>query len=69
MTTQLTKIVETERRQTLWQIAILDVARHLIRAGASHLDAASTWAAVAGEAARRAEQWGRLGCGRRRVLR
>lgn len=56
MTTELTRRHDHERRETLWQIATLDVVRHLTRAGASHLDAAATWAALADEAARRAEQ-------------
>ncbi len=60
MTTDLTHRREDERRETLWQVAVLDVTRHLIRAGASHLDAALTWAALAAEASRRAEQRGAL---------
>ncbi len=56
MTTELTHRRENERRETLWQVAALHVTRHLIRAGASHLDAALTWAGLAAEASRRAEQ-------------
>lgn len=58
MTIELTRQREHERRETLWQVAMLDVTRHLIRAGASHLDAALTWAVLAAEASRRAEQQG-----------
>lgn len=58
MTTELTCQREYERRETLWQVAVLDITRHLIRSGASYLDAALTWAALAAEASRRAEQHG-----------
>lgn len=40
MTSTLMRRRERERRDTLWQIALLDVVRHLIRAGAGHLAAA-----------------------------
>ena len=56
MTTKLTELRVRERRDTLWQIAVLDVLRLLIRSGADHLDAAATWASVAAEASRRADQ-------------
>lgn len=58
MTTMLTDLRVSERRDTLWQIAVLHVLRLLIRSGADHLDAAATWASVAGEASRRAYQHG-----------
>ncbi len=60
MTSELTHQREHERQETLWQVAVLDVTRHLIRAGATHLDAALTWAALAAEASQRAEQQGAL---------
>lgn len=56
MTTKLTQLRVTERRGTLWQIAVLDVARLLIRSGTDHLDAAATWSALAAEASRRASE-------------
>jgi hypothetical protein len=58
VTTQMTARRREERRESLWQIALLDVVRHLIRSGAGHLDAAATWSALASEAARRADQHG-----------
>ena len=58
MTTKLTQLRVGERRDTLWQIAVLDVLRLLVRSGADHLDAAATWASVAAEASRRAHQHG-----------
>lgn len=56
MTTKLTQLRASERRGTLWQIAVLDVVRLLVRSGADHLDAAATWSALAAEASRRASQ-------------
>lgn len=56
MTTNLTLLRVRERRETLWQIAVLDVLRLLVRSGADHLDAAATWSAVAREASRRANE-------------
>lgn len=56
MTTKLTQLRVTERRGTLWQIAVLDAVRLLIRSGTDHLDAAATWSALAAEAARRANE-------------
>lgn len=47
-----------ERVETLWQIATLDVQRHLMRSGADHLEQAEAWASLAEEAKRRAEQQG-----------
>ncbi len=58
MTTKLTQLRVSERRETLWQIGVLDVVRLLIRSGADHLDAAATWASLAAEASLRAEQHG-----------
>lgn len=58
MTTKLTQLRVSERRDTLWQIALLEVVRLLIRSGADHLDAAATWASLAEEASRRAHQHG-----------
>lgn len=54
MSTQLTR--DTERRSTLAQIAELDITRHLLRSGASHLDAATVWTALAEIALRHADQ-------------
>jgi hypothetical protein len=54
----LTQVRVSERRDTLWQLAVLAVLRLLIRSGADHLDAAATWASVATEASRRAHQHG-----------
>ncbi|HVM00510.1 MAG TPA: helix-turn-helix domain-containing protein [Egibacteraceae bacterium] len=54
MTTNLTQLRAHERRETLWQIAVLDILRLLVRSGTDHLDAAATWSAVAAEASRRA---------------
>lgn len=55
MTTNLTPLRGvSERRETLWQIAVLEVLRLLVRSGANDLDAAATWSAVAEEASRRA---------------
>lgn len=42
MTTKLAHLRASERRGTLWQIAVLDVVRLLIRSGADHLDNAAT---------------------------
>lgn len=56
MTTDLTNLRVSERRETLWQIAVLDVLRLLVRSGVDHLDAAATWSAVAKEASRRARK-------------
>ncbi|CAN5314690.1 hypothetical protein BH20ACT8_BH20ACT8_08860 [soil metagenome] len=56
MTTKLTQLRVSERRGTLWQIALLDVVRLLIRSGADQLDAAATWSSLASEASCRAEQ-------------
>jgi len=58
MTTKLTHLRVSERRGTLWQIAVLDVVRLLIRSGADHLDAAATWSLLAAEATRRAHEQG-----------
>lgn len=58
MTIKLTQQRDSERRGTLWQIAVLDIRRLLIRSGADHLDSAATWASVAAEASRRAHQHG-----------
>jgi hypothetical protein len=58
MTAKLTHLRAGERRGTLWQIAVLDVRRLLIRSGADHLDSAATWAYVAAEASHRAHQHG-----------
>lgn len=58
MTTKLTQLRAGERRDTLWQIAVRDVRRLLIRSGADHIDSAATWASVADEASRRAHQHG-----------
>lgn len=56
MTTNLTQLRMSERRETLWQIAVLDVLRLLVRSGVDHLDAAATWSAVAKEASHRAHK-------------
>ena len=58
MTAKLTRLRARERRDTLWQMAVRDVRRLLIRSGADHLDATATWASVAAEASRRAHQHG-----------
>ncbi|WP_370327141.1 hypothetical protein [Euzebya sp.] len=52
----MTKQRVGERRDTLWQTAVLDVLRLLVRSGADHLDASATWSAVAAEASRRANE-------------
>lgn len=58
MTTKLTQLRVSERRDTLWQITLLQVVRLLIRSGADHLDATATWASLADESSRRAHQHG-----------
>lgn len=58
MTTKLTQQRVDDRRGTLWQIAVLDVRRLLIRSGTDQLDSAATWASIAVEASRRADQHG-----------
>ena len=55
MTTDLTRLRVAERRETLWQMAVLHVRRLLVRSGVDHLDAAATWSSVAAEASRRAD--------------
>lgn len=56
MSTRLRARQDDERRGTLAGIAELDVTRQLLRAGASHLDAAAVWSAVATMAARNADR-------------
>lgn len=47
---------DDERRETLAQVAVLDVVRHLLRSGASHVDACATLVALAQEAERLADR-------------
>lgn len=57
MTTRVTAAQrDAERRETLAQAAVLEVTRHLLRSGASHLDAAAAWTALAQEAQRLADR-------------
>lgn len=57
MTTRVTRQQrDDERRETLAQVAVLDVVRHLLRSGASHVDAAATLTALSQEAQRLADR-------------
>ena len=56
MTTDLTRLRTTERRETLWQMAVLHVHRLIVRSGVDHLDTAATWSSLAAEASRRAHE-------------
>lgn len=47
-----------ERIETLAQVSVLDVVRHLLRSGADQLECAATWAFIEEEAGRRAEEHG-----------
>lgn len=58
MSTRLRDRQQTERIDTLWQMAELDVIRHLTRSGATHLEKAACWAALAEAAQERADREG-----------
>jgi hypothetical protein len=58
MATRLRQTQQDERIDTLWQVAELDVTRHLLRSGATQLEKAACWAALADAAQRRADQHG-----------
>jgi hypothetical protein len=47
-----------ERIETLAQISVLDVVRHLLRSGADQLEQAATWALIEEEAGRHAQECG-----------
>lgn len=60
MTTRLSQRQADERIETLWQIAALDVTRHLLRAGATHRESAAAWASLADYSHRKADEHGSL---------